>query len=180
MFDWIGAHMIGFCGYYGNVWWAIVDDTAMLAIALPCRWGMGPKHDRKVLHELGSNRSMAHLNKSWIEDMSRTNSGHKYVMSILSFVNGHFTGKRHWDCLDLVPILFWFLFCPCLGLTLGIWEGVRSGLGHIVTLKSAEFWKRFRGKTGGLRVVSYPRVNTIEQPRLQSAQQSLNAHEVTN
>jgi len=32
----------------------------------------------------------------------------------LIVLNNHFTGKRHSNCLELVPILSWFLFCPWL------------------------------------------------------------------
>jgi len=46
--------------------------------------------------------------------MESTNSGNKHVMSILSFVNVHLMGNCHWDRLELVPVLSWFLFCPWL------------------------------------------------------------------
>jgi len=39
--------------------------------------------------------------------MSRTNSGNEDVIFNFSFVNGHFTGKRRWDRLELVAILLW-------------------------------------------------------------------------
>jgi len=96
--------------------WAIVDDTAMLATAVPFGWGMGRKYVNffgKVLPEVGSNRSIAQmqdlkkLNWRQIEDEFWKQT----CLCILSFVNVHFTGKRHWDCLELVPILSWFLFC---------------------------------------------------------------------
>jgi len=66
--------------------------------------------------------------------MGMTNSGNKHVMSILSFVNVRFKGKRHWDRLELVPILSWFLFCPWLG---------SSNL--VCRLQSQSPWSLFNG-----------------------------------
>ena len=36
-------------------------------------------------------------------------------MSVWSCVNGHFTGKRHWNRVELVHALSLSTFCPCLG-----------------------------------------------------------------
>jgi len=61
---------------------------------------MTPKRRKgvgRVLFELGSNRFIAKAkdHKSRIEDMARTNSENKYIMSVWSCVNGLFTGKPH-------------------------------------------------------------------------------------
>ena len=54
------------------------------------------------------------ISRRWIEDMARTHSGNKFVMSVWSCVNGRFTGKRHLDCVELVHVLSWLSFCPWL------------------------------------------------------------------
>jgi len=56
------------------------------------------------------------ISTSWIEDMARTHSANKYVISVWSCVNGHFTAKRLWDRVELVQILSWFTFCPWPGM----------------------------------------------------------------
>jgi len=55
--------------------------------------------------------------KSWVEDIAKTHSENKYVMSVWSCVNGHFTAKPHWSRVEFVHVFSWFTFCPWLGPT---------------------------------------------------------------
>ena len=56
--------------------WAVGDNTAILAITVPCRWGKGRKYNQIVgnaLPELGSNRSKAQM-----QDLKKLNWRHGY------------------------------------------------------------------------------------------------------
>ena len=115
------AYIPTFWDLYSNsyVWfeqntniWAIVEKTIILAIAVPFQWGIthitqegsfssSDRIDQKLRRK---------ISKNWIENMARTHSGNKYAMLVWSCVNGHFTGKRHWDRVKLVQVLTWFRF----------------------------------------------------------------------
>jgi len=81
-----------------------------------------PQNTRRVLFELGTKQSKAQakdLKKlSWrVEDLTRTHSENKYVMSVWSCVHGHFTAKPYWSRVEFVQVLSWITFCPWLGST---------------------------------------------------------------
>jgi len=91
--------------------WAMVGNTIILGILVPFEWGMTLNTGR-VLCEIGSNRSNTCAknlkNLNWRQ---RTIFGNKHVMSVWSCVSGHFTGLRHWDCVEMVHMLTWFDWC---------------------------------------------------------------------
>jgi len=137
---------MGFCGendnigHYGPIW--MRSDPKTLEGTFSSSDRIDQKLRRKIL-------------TSWIDDMAGTHSENKFVMSVWSCVNGHFTTKPHWDRVKLVNVLSWFMFCPWLG---------RGG-----GARSEEFLVLFGTPPFGISVIKKSWVNSTTQKSMAAA-----------